>query len=208
MPQYDFGDDRIKVQSYDEVIGLLEMIYAQGKESGIKNVVIDSVSALEPLIWDKVCVEAEGGAKDSIEDFGYGGGYKRALKVWQEFMSYISALRTELKVNVWLIGHSQVKSVNDPENEPYDRYIPALHAGAMDFLQRDCDAVLFAKNKVAIRKVDKGMNQKKAQGFSLGEPILITRERPSCLAKNRSQPALKEEMPFDVNAVLSSWNQE
>lgn len=206
--QYIFDDGRVKLKTYDEVVGVLTMIYNQGAESGIENLVIDSVSALEPLIHDVVCKKGDekGVTKENIEDFGYGGGYKRALKVWSEFFELIEYIRAELKINVWLIGHSQVKTVNDPENEPYDRYLPELHKDAVGFLQKNCDGLIFAKYKKFIRKVKGGMDKDGiAKAVGTGERVIHTTERPSFLAKNRSQKGLPDEMPLDLNALLAAW---
>lgn len=208
--QYDFGEGRVKVETFEEFEMILDGLLDQGAGMGIKNVVIDSVSALEPLLWDKVCRDGDekGNVKDNIEDFGYGGGYKRALAKWEHVLNKLRKIRTKLQANVILVGHSQIKNVNDPENDPYERYEPALHKEATALLQRDLDGVLFTKNKVRIREVDVGFNQKKKKGIPFGQPALYTKEKPAFLAKSRSNPPLPEEMVFDLNLVLSSWSKK
>lgn len=206
--QYTFEDGRVKLKSLSEVRGVLEMVYNAGPESGIKNLVIDSVSALEPLLWEEVCLEGDdkGNVKNNIEDFGYGGGYKRALKKWKEFFDMIEAIRNDLKINVWLLGHSTVKTISVPDLEPYDRYMPELHKDALGLLQKNCDAVIFAKYREVIRKVDGKMGAKENKAIGQGERIMLTSEMPAWVAKNRAQPSLPLEMPFSCQALLDNWN--
>ena len=87
-----------------------------------KTLVIDSISALEPLIWQYVC-EKEGA--DSIEKVGggYGKGYTAACDVWRALMDFLDKLRIEKKMTILLIGHVIVKSFTDPINNNYDQYI-------------------------------------------------------------------------------------
>lgn len=217
VAQYDFGDNRVKAETYEEVDGLLDMVIDQGramKEAGkkfpIQNVVIDSVSALETLVHKKVCETGDdkGQKKENIEDFGFQGGYKRALKIWADFLNKIRTIRDELGVHVWLIGHSTIRGVKTPDVDPYDRYEPALHKDAVALLYRDLDGVLFAKEKVIVRKKEVGMGGTKNFGTQVGEAVLFTKATPALVAKNRSQPSLPAEMPFDLNNILESWNQD
>jgi hypothetical protein len=206
--QYVFDDGRVKLKTLQEVYDVLAMVYENGAEAGIKNLVIDSVSALEPLIWEQVCAEGDdkGNAKANIEDFGYGGGYKRALKKWKDFFDMVIAIRDDLKVNVWLLGHSTVKSMSLPDMEPFDRYIPELHKDAVGLLQKNCDAVIFAKYREVIRKVDGKMGAKENKAIGQGERIMFTSEMPAYMAKSRSNPPLPQEMPFSCQLLLDSWN--
>jgi len=193
VAQYQFDDGRVKLQDYGEVVGVLEMVYMAGIEAKtngekfpISNLVVDSVSALEPLIWDVVCAEGDdkGNVKKNIEDFGFGGGYKRALKKWQHFFSMLETIRNDLNINVWMIGHSQVKNVNVPDNEPYDRWIPELHRDAVGYLQKNCDGVLFANYKTIVRKIDGKMGQKENKVINNESPrILYTNEMPASWLK-------------------------
>lgn len=214
VAQFVFDDGRVKLKDYEEVRNVLSMVYENGlaaKEAGeafpIDNLIIDSVSALEPLIHDVVCAEGDdkGNAKKNIEDFGYGGGYKRAIKKWSNFFEMIELIRTDLKINVILIGHSQIKSMSDPDTESYDRYLPELHKDAVGLLQKNCDGLFFANFKTIIRKVDGKMGQKENKAIG-GERIMYTVNTPSAMAKNRSQPSLPPEMAMDLNLALDLWN--
>lgn len=210
VAQYTFEDGSVKLQAFGEVMGILDMLLEQGRESGFENIIIDSASALEPLIHRDVCAAGDdkGHIKANIEDFGYGGGYKRALKYWQEFYDKISLVRSELDVNVWLIGHSMIKTVSNPDNEPYDRYMPELHKDAIGLLQKNSDALIFAKFREIVRKIDGKMGAKENKAIGQGERFMYTSEMPAFLAKNRSQPSLPHELPFDCNSILDLWNKK
>ena len=93
-------------------------------------------------------------------------------------------------MQVILTAHTEIKSFNDPSNEPYDRYGIKLQARASALAQEWADAVLFANFKSYVAKTDKGFKKIVSRGVSLGERVLYTEERASHLAKNRySMPA-------------------
>ena len=68
-----------KAHTLSEFLGQLKAL--QSEKHPFKTIVLDTVDALEPLIWKQVCTE---GGVNSIEDYGggYGKGYVRAGEIW------------------------------------------------------------------------------------------------------------------------------
>lgn len=150
-------------------------------EHKFRYVAIDSADWLESLIHAEVARKA---GKD-FADIGFGNGYKAALKYWDEITFKLDWLRTENGIGVIMLAHAQVKKYQDPEQDSYDRYMPALHDSASALLMEWSDDVLFASYKVFVRKEDLGFN--KERGIAVGgtERFIRTQESAGALAKNR-----------------------
>lgn len=161
-------------------------------DHNFQTLVIDSLDWLEPMLWAHVA--DENGWKD-IEAPGYGKGYNAALDTWRMFLEGLNALRDEKNMTIIMLAHSEIRRFDSPENEPYDRYQPKLHAKTSALIQEHVDAVLFANYRISTVKSDVGFNKKVTRAVGGGDRILYTQERPAFLAKNRYN--LPDSIPLD-----------
>jgi hypothetical protein len=176
-------------QSFTEVMNALAALYQE--DHRYRTVVIDSLDWLERLIHAEVCKNRQ---VPTIEDIGYGKGYAFAIQHWRDVLEGLGALRENNGMSVILIAHAKIERFENPETEPYDRFVPRLHKTAAAMVSEWCDEVLFASYKVFTKSTDEGFNQKRIQGLGSGERVLRTTERPSHLAKNRL--GLPDELPL------------
>lgn len=163
--------------TFDDVMQAMRTLYKEEHEFG--TVVIDSASALEPVIWEAVCKEAQ---CDSIEKVGggYGKGYTEAMTKWRQLMTALDALRSDKKMASILIGHVKVKRFDDPLGESYDQYQFDIHEKAANALFRWADAIGFANTKTAVKKEDSGFGKEKKRGIDVtGSRYLFTRKTPA-----------------------------
>jgi hypothetical protein len=164
-------------ESFDQVMEAVAALYG---EHDFQTVNIDSLSALEPLIWQKVAADH---GKDSIEDIGFAKGYIYALDYWRELMTALRGLASR-GMTVVLIAHTDVVTFQSPETDPYDRYQIKLHKKAFAYLYEQADVIGFAHLPVFVRKQD--ADDKKGRGVAKGETsMLLLQERPFAVAKNR-----------------------
>ena len=180
------------VETIADVMSALESLYG---EHPYKTVVIDSLSALEPLIWDQV---AKDQGKDSIEDIGFGKGYIFAMHYWRELIKACQGL-AKLGVTPLLIAHSDITKFDPPDSDPYDRYQIKLHKRAFAYLYEQADIIGFAHKPVYIKKDDK--DDKKGKAKSKGQRLLRVSESPAVIAKNRY--AMQEEIPLNWDSLAS-----
>jgi hypothetical protein len=151
-----------------------------------RTVVIDSVTALEPMIWRQVCAE---GKVKSIEQYadGFGKGYVRAREIWGGLLGELLILGQTH--HVVLIGHSMVKKFDDPnQSAGYDRYQLSLKENVAALIRQTCDVVLFANFLSTVKNIQG--NTGKATGE--GERRMYTESRPAFDAKNRYN------LPFEM----------
>lgn len=155
--------------------------------------VIDSVTALEQLIWQDACAENKWA---SIEAAGYGKGYVAAGERWRTLLDGLTYLRKTKGMSIVLLGHVEVKTVNAPDSEPFDRYQPRLHKTPCAMLTEWSDALMFANYERHVLTDDK---TGKTRAVGTGARTLKTTERPSHLAKNRY--GMPDEIPMTYEAI-------
>lgn len=184
--------------TFEDVDGWLNAIGAGDEEHGM--VVIDSASALEPLIWAKTCQDNNNA--DSIEKVngGYGKGYVEALKYWRRLTELLDKFRTYRGMGSIIIGHVKVKRFDDPAGDSYDTYSFDLNDKAANLLYRWADVILFANTKVVVRKEDVGFNKEHKRGIDItgGARFLYTQKRPAHPGGGRGAfGRLPYELPLD-----------
>ena len=89
-------------KSFSDVMEAFGALYSDNH--GYETVVVDSLSALEQMIWSRVAKDA---GHDNIEQLGYGKGYTIALDHWHSFLDGVNALRDKGIMPV-LIAHTDV----------------------------------------------------------------------------------------------------
>lgn len=165
--------------SFDNVLECFGTLYQEAHN--YHTVVVDSASALEPLVWAATC--RRNGNAETIEKVGggYAKGYTEALTEWRQITEALDSLRTARGMASIIIGHVRVKRFDDPGGDSYDQYQFDLNDKASNLLYRWADVLLFANTKVVVRKEDVGFNKKHARGIDIaeGQRFLYTQKRPA-----------------------------
>lgn len=166
--------------AYDEV---LECLATLGKEDhDYQTVVIDSLDALELLIWEATCKRL---GVSSIEVPGYGKGYVEAQSEWRQLFAYITALRDEKGLTVIMIAHSAFVRVEDPEHPAYDTHALKLNKRAAAMATEYCDVVAFASYKMFTKIDDMNAKEKRVRAIATQDRVLRLSGSPAATAKNR-----------------------
>jgi len=164
-----------RAETFDDVLQAVRTLIKEDHE--FKTFIIDSASALEPVIWSKLCEESN---CESIEKVGggYGKGYIEAANKWRDLMEGLDRLRSK-GISVILIGHVKVKRFDDPLGASFDQYQFDLHEKVHLALQRWADSILFANSETVVKSEDVGFNKKKKTGKDIaGTRYLFTQKQP------------------------------
>jgi len=191
-------------KTFNEVMEALGVLYTSDHE--YKTIVLDSASAMEPLIWQAVCGAA---SAESIEAVGggYGKGYTEAVNYWRQITEGLDALRSEKGMSSIIIGHVKVKRFDDPAGDSYDQYILDINEKAVNTLFRWADVILFCNTKVIVKKEDKGFGQEKKRGIDTtgGSRFLFTQKRPAHPGGGRgAYGRLPYELPLDWSMFMNA----
>ncbi|MDD2748737.1 MAG: ATP-binding protein [Acidithiobacillus sp.] len=187
----------LRIRSSDELQGAL-MELLQGFRSGARpfdSVVLDSLDALEAMVWKKVC---ETGHKKNIEDFGYGKGYIFALQKWAEIRDQFQAIN-DCGIHTIAIAQSNNKTNNDPVYGSYNRTILRLHEKAAGLWRDWADIMGFATQRLSLKGDDKGA----PRAVAMGERVLEIGSSPAYWSKNRFN--MPSTLPLSWNAMTQNY---
>jgi len=196
------GIDALDVARFPVCNTFTEVLSALGslaeEEHDFTNVVIDSASTLEPLIWDEICTEHNVASIEKVGG-GFGKGYVEAVKKWRDLMATLDYLRDSGMGSV-LITHVAVKAFTDPLTDSYDTYVIDINGKAQSALLRWSDCILFANAKTYTKTEKVGMKEVK-KGVMRDERVLYTQKRPAHPGGGRGvYGQLPYELPFEFEA--------
>jgi hypothetical protein len=196
------GPARFPVQkTYEGVLNCLNLLAREKHE--YQSVVIDSVSWLEKIIFEKICANSK---KNTIAEAagGFGKGEQTGLVMWREVLGILDLCRNK-GMAVILLSHQGKEDAGNPEFPMLKVTGPRLHAKTSSPLLREwVDATLFMTRRMVVNTVGQGLAEKQiAQpiGADGGERIIQTAATPMTIAKNRYN--LPFEIPFPKDG---SWN--
>lgn len=168
------------LQSFDEVMEAIMSLYTE--QHDFQYVVFDSVSRFEELVFRKTC---EVHNWKTIEQPGYGKGYKEADYIWRDFLNGLNALRRDRGMGIILIAHSTTERFDDPTSQSYSRYEIDLHDRALAMIKREMDAILLVKQDVVLQEEKGGFNKSRQIGQGNNLRWIYAEGRPAFTAKNR-----------------------
>ena len=188
------------VASHDALMESIGVLY--NEKHDYKTVVIDSASALSPIISDVVCKEFN--VTNVRKCPGFRTGEASILNKWRDVLNGLDALRSEKDMASIIIGHVKVKKMKNPEGDDYDTYDFDLEFGDVsELLKRWADIILFCNRKVVVRKDGEDTTFSKAKKVGVdargGQRYLYTQQRPAHPGKCRFGN-LPYELPLDWSA--------
>jgi hypothetical protein len=176
---------------------VMEAITSLASENhDFKWLVLDSLSALEPMIWAQVASDDN---KKNIEELGYGKGYIIALEKWRELLDGLAFLASEKKIGSILIAHSDIVRHEPPDMAAYDRTQIKLHKRAFQLIYERADVIGYAAPEIFISKDGDPKSLKGARNLATGsgQRWLHLVEKPAFIAKNRYQMPEKIQLDWD-----------
>lgn len=190
----EHGSETLDVTRFPELSGWFDLLGAVGflfeGEHEFETLVVDSMSVAEKWAEQKVASDAN---VLSINDIGYGKGFGLVSDEIDSLFRGFDAL-VEKGMNVIIICHSEIKRVDDPTGDSYDKHAIALGKRVEPKVKQWGDVVLFADHDKSIVEKGEGF-AKRTIAKSYGERIMWTEHRASHDAKNRF--GLPERMKLD-----------
>jgi hypothetical protein len=186
-----------ELKTYGDFIQALGSLYQE--EHDFTHVVIDSLDALETLIWRETCLRNNW--KD-LEQPGYGKGYLAADHVWKEVIEGLEAVRRDRKMVVTMLALAEATNHEEPGQQPYKRYAMKLHKRAEGLTTQAADAVMFINTQVVLKETEAGFGKTSAHATGGGTRWLFTDGRPAFVAKNRFK--MPEKIALDAKRPWTS----
>jgi hypothetical protein len=204
VPRYTFRDepDGYIAVSFAEVLDGIDDLLTN--EHPYRTLVVDTLDALEALIWSHVC-ERVGAGKNgrkprTVEEIPYGNGYKVAVDEFRVLCHRLDQLRLRRGMEIVFIGHSTIKKFDNPLGEDFDRYRPRLHDLALAFVKEWVDVLGFVAFEDGAAKLRADDDRGRARGFSTGRRVLRFERSAAWDAKTRLPMAAEVEL-----AMVQPW---
>ena len=183
--------DRVPCSNYAEFSATLAALKEEMGE--YKTLVIDTVDWLETMIQQHVA-NAEG--HKSIEDFGYGRGYKFVQERMNAVIDALTDLQQMHGCNIVLVGHALIKKFEDPyTGASYDRYLPKGNDKFIALVKEWVDNIFFANYETFI--ISEKNKKDKATGGK--NRILHTEHHAAFDGKNSWE--LPQTIPMEFSAI-------
>lgn len=188
-PPVDINLSGKKIKTIDDIYAFVGALLNDQHE--YKTLIVDSLDAVEPMIWAATCARMGWDSVDSNDKgspTAFGKGWPEVDKDWLEFLEAMHAL-SAAGIGVVLLAHDDSRKVKgDPLMDEYHRYEPDLNRRAADLIKNGVEALLFMSRRVSIKQVEGAFGAKPTQkpdGESGAERMIYTDERAGFLAKNR-----------------------
>jgi hypothetical protein len=170
------------------------------EQSGVKSLVIDTVTAMHKLVEEHVIrtIPSDRGAATSIESYGYGKGYSFVSEEYAKLLADLDRYHVQKGRNVVLVMHEIKAKRAGTENMELLEYTIALPESGTKSVRQQVigwlDHLLFLNIEKVI--TDKGLVK------STGLRVIYCQEGPNFRAKSRST-----QDPIIYNAGDgSAWN--
>lgn len=154
-----------------------------------KTLVLDTADRAETMLVQDMLAKDR---KASIEAYGYGKGYTMLQERFQkELLNRLDKVIAK-GIQVVVIAHSKQRTVNPPDDNPYDHYELKCSKNVSPILKEWADCLLFL-NYQFIVTIDDNASKGKAKGE--GKRVMYCTHMPQWDAKNRF--GLPDELPMD-----------
>jgi len=175
------GIDEIDVAKFDVATSFEQVLdnikeLLNDKDHQFKTLVIDSVSTLD-IVLQQSAMRHENVKTASKLGGGYGRQYDTILSFWVRITKGLDLLREKRGMQTILIGHTEIKSFDDPERESYSVYEMDVNKPSRNLLYRWCDSILFANTRTVVKNTDNPMQKNKAS--SSASRFLFTQKSPN-----------------------------
>lgn len=182
-----------KLNTYDEVFSWLKHIYENDKFTA-GTIAVDSLDWLETLAQQRL-VKQYSGAKSitdpAIKEFAYFRGVLMAAEDAAKLMTWLDAIYKKKGIRSIIIAHSQIKEVDLPTKDPFQRNELKLSKQLAARVSEWADLLLFADYSFLVTSEGKASEQK---------PVLYAGGSASFVGGGRM--ALKNELPIDYKLLL------
>ena len=153
------------------------------EEHEYQTCVIDSSSQLEVLFSDFVLAsDPKKPTTLATANGGYGAGYLAVSALHGRVRKAAQLLRSKRGMNVVFIAHSDVATLELPDQDPYSKYELRLNKKCVSHYVDNVDAVAFVKLETFVKDSEKSRN---AKALSTGARVVVCYATAANVSKNR-----------------------
>ena len=178
---------RLLPKSRSQLNDCLMQVYQE--EHDFKTLVIDTLSGVEEIFKNAICMEYEAEGIDDQKKLRYGRGYTLLAEYFERLFVQLDNIRKAKGINIVMLGHSKVVKIEKPDQLPYDQYQPKLTGKASDYVISNVENIFFINHVANKDQNNKAVSMRR---------LLYTKSTGAMIAKNRL-PALAS--TYDLTEV-------
>lgn len=188
------------VETWEDLLSIVQD-FSESTGNPYQTLVIDTADAAARLCEAYVIKTKASKGQTSMEDFGYGRGYKILAEEFSKLMIWLERC-ADRGYNVVVLAHAIMRTVTLPDaTGNYDHWELKLPGSSVNklgpLLKEWSDLLLFADYKTILIDANDGFgSKKKAKG---GRRVMYTTHTPFADAKNRF--GLDEVLPFEYKQI-------
>lgn len=187
------------VETWEDLLSIVQD-FSESTGNPYQTLVIDTADAAARLCEAYVIKTKASKGQTSMEDFGYGRGYKILAEEFSKLMIWLERC-VDRGYNVVVLAHAIMRTVTLPDaTGNYDHWELKLPGSSVNklgpLLKEWSDLLLFADYKTILVDTKDGFGKKKARG---GKRVMYTTHTPFADAKNRF--GLDDVMEFEYEKI-------
>lgn len=149
----------IEVKTWTELLQTLDQLNADTQ--GVQTLILDAMSGYEKMCHEYVCTTEFSGDWGEKGFAAFGRGYKLAAVEWNKMLQKLDRMR-EHGVTILFLGHSLIKTFNNPIGADFDRYVSDCHERTWSATKHWADQIAFGnfltvfRNEKEAERTDRG----------------------------------------------------
>lgn len=183
---------------------LLDALRQDDLWKGVRSIVIDTATKAEEMSLAHVIGTkgvSERQAASSIEDYGYGKGYKYHFENYLALFAELDR-HNRLDRNVILICHDITQKVPNPAGVDYIRWSPRLQQNIADKMKEWCDHLFYIKYDFTEAAIQAKGSLGPGKNLGGNSRTIYAVEQSTFVAKSRT---LKDPIPY-VEGDVALWD--
>ncbi|HOL95627.1 MAG TPA: ATP-binding protein [Acidobacteriota bacterium] len=168
-----------------------------------KNIVFDALTGLERLCHEHVCERDYRGDWSKKGFLNYMEGYRVSVNEWLLFLSNLDRIKAR-GINVILLGHTTIRTFNNPTGPDYDRYICDVHERTWGATHKWADCILFGTYDTVVEAERGSRATDKGKGIGGTNRVIYTQRRDAWDAGSRFALPERIDVPDDPSKVFEA----
>jgi hypothetical protein len=173
------------IKKYENLMEIFNFLLE--KKHPYKRIIIDSLDWLEPIIHKYICEQK--GFKSLTDDHNKETAFSKGLKFhavegMKNFLYNCDVLRNDAGLDIIIVAHDNVITVNPPESDSYDKHVMKIDKNALAVVEEWADIIAYYSKDVFVRKDDSGIKDKGKAISAQTRTLHLAGENPAMINGN------------------------
>jgi len=194
------------IEHYEEIFDIFDFLLNEKHQ--FKRVAIDTIDWLEPLLHDYICRTK--GFKSITDDSNKETAFQKGLKFhaveqWKKFLRNCDVLREQKGIDIILVAHAQIITLNLPDADPYDKFVMKIDKNSLAVVEEWADVIAFYNQERYVKTEKSGINQTKGKVLPSEKRILYLSGKNPAMINGNSYGLSDAEVSLENCSDIMEW---